>query len=95
MRIIKKLLQENKRSWHSKLKYPLSADRISTKRAIGTSPFQLVYGLDVVFPASLGLPVMKYLQEGETELNAIKRRINQLIEIQQVRDGVYDRFQIM
>ena len=61
--MIKKLLQENKRAWHSKLKFALWADRISTKRALGTSPFQLVYGLDVVFPSSLGLPVMKYLQE--------------------------------
>lgn len=59
--MIKKLLQENKRAWHAKLKFSLWVDRISTKRDVGTSPFQLVYGLDFVFPASLGLPVMKYL----------------------------------
>ena len=69
--MIKKLLQENKRAWHTKLKFALWEDRISTKRALGTSPFKLVYGLDVVFLASLGLPVMKYLQEQESEPNAI------------------------
>ena len=63
VRIIKKLLEENKRAWHIKLKYALWDDRISTKRAIGMSPFQLVYGAEVVFPASLGVPVMKLLQE--------------------------------
>ena len=79
--MIKKLLQENKRAWYTKLKFALWADRISTKRDLGTSPFQLVYGLDVVFHASLGLPVMKYLQEQESEPNANQWRVNQLIEV--------------
>ena len=63
VRIIKKLLEDNKRAWHTKLKYALWADRISTKREIGMSPFQLVYGTKVIFPASLGVPVMKFFQE--------------------------------
>jgi hypothetical protein len=63
IRIIKKLLAENKKSWDYKLKYSLWADRISTKNSLGTSPFHLVYGVDVVFPTQLGLPVLKFLQE--------------------------------
>ena len=59
VRIIKKLLEDNKKAWHTKLKYALWAGRISTKRAIGMSPFQLVYGAEVIFIASLGVPVMK------------------------------------
>ena len=47
---IKKLLKQNKWSWDSMLKYALWADMIIIKKAIGTSPFQLVYGTDVVFP---------------------------------------------
>jgi transposase InsO family protein len=39
IRIIKKLLAENKKGWNSKLKYDLCADRVSTKNSIGTSPF--------------------------------------------------------
>ena len=50
VRIIKKLLEDNKRSWHTKLKYALWANRISTKREISMSLFQLVYGAEVVFP---------------------------------------------
>jgi transposase InsO family protein len=41
--IIKKLLEENKRDWDSKLKYALWPDHVSKKREIATSPFQLVY----------------------------------------------------
>jgi transposase InsO family protein len=44
IRIIKKLLAENKRSQDSKLKFALWADHISNKKSIGTSPFQMVYG---------------------------------------------------
>ena len=79
VRIIKKLLEDNKRAWHTKVRYTLWDDRINTKRAIGMSPFQLVYGVEVVFPASLGVPVMKLLQEHHDEPNHMQRRINQII----------------
>ena len=53
---IKKSLKNNKISWDSMLKYALGADRIIVKQAIGTSPFQLVYGTYAVFPVQLGIP---------------------------------------
>ena len=94
VRIVKKLLQDNKKVWHSKLKFALCADIVSTKKAIGTSPFQLVYGTDVVFLASLGAPMMKFLKELGTELDPIQRRINQLVEVQQIREEVLGKSQI-
>ena len=69
VRIIKKLLEDNKRDWNTKLKYALWVDRINTKREIGMSPFQLVYGAEVVSPTSLGVPVMNLLQEQQDEPN--------------------------
>ena len=93
MRTIKKLLQENKKAWNAKLVYALWANRVSTKKSIGTSPFQLVYGTNVVFPASLAMPIMKYIQEDESEPNPTQRRINQLVEIHQIREGLCDKAQ--
>ena len=58
---IKKILFENKRSWDTKLKFALWADRVTIKKSIGTSPFQLVYGIDVVFPVQLVTPVIKFM----------------------------------
>jgi len=81
VRIIKKVLQENKKAWHLKLKCALWADRICTKRSIGTSPYELVYGAEVFFLTSLGVPVMKLIQGLEEEPNATQRRINQLITL--------------
>ena len=54
------------------------------------SPFQLVYGTDAIFSNSLGVPVMKLIQELQTEENDIIRRINQTIHLQQTREEVYN-----
>ena len=67
MRIIKKLLQDNKKDWKTKLIRALWDDRISIKKSIGTSPFQLVYGSKVIFPSSLSFLVMRLLQEEDVE----------------------------
>ena len=93
LRIIKKLLQDNKKAWNAKLKFALWEDRVSTKNFIGTSPFQIVYGTDSIFPTYFGSPVMKYLQEQDIESNPLHRRINQLVEVQHIRDQVVDNDQ--
>eukprot|EP00253_Pinus_taeda_P021472 PITA_21472 len=93
--IIKKVLEENKKNWHKKLENALWTDRLTTKRSIGTSPYELVYGLEAVFPSSLGIPVIKLLQEIQVEPNDIQRRINQTIHLQQTREEVYHRTQVL
>ena len=65
--IIKKLLEINKKSWNKRPVHTLWADRISQKKSIGMSPFELVYGVDTVFPASLAALVVKLLQEVGSE----------------------------
>ena len=48
--IIKNQLQDNKKSWKKNIVNALWADKHTTKRSIGMSPYQLVYGMDVFFP---------------------------------------------
>eukprot|EP00253_Pinus_taeda_P032568 PITA_32568 len=80
--IIKKMLEENKKIWHKKLTNALWADRLSTKKSIGMSPYELVYGMEARFPSSLGIPTIKLLQELQAEPNDMQRRINQTIHLQ-------------
>jgi transposase InsO family protein len=61
IRIIKRLLEDNKKAWHSRLKFSLWVDRVTMKISIRISPFQLVYGVEVVFPSHLAIPVEKFL----------------------------------
>jgi len=85
---IKKMLFENKRSWDTKLKFALWADRVTIKKSIGTSPFQLVYGIDVVFPVQLVTPVIKFMQEIKEEPDDIRRRMFQIIQLQWEREAI-------
>eukprot|EP00253_Pinus_taeda_P003715 PITA_03715 len=93
--IIKKLLEENKKNWHRKLTNALWEDRLSTKKSIGMSPYELVYGMEARFPSSLGIPTIKLLQEIQAKPNEIQRRVNQTIHLQQTREQVYDRAQML
>eukprot|EP00253_Pinus_taeda_P018290 PITA_18290 len=93
--IIKKVLEENKKNWHRKLTNALWANRLSTKRSIGMSPYKLVYGMEARFPSSLGIPAIKQLQEIQAEPNNTQRIINQTIHLQQTREQVYDRAQTL
>ena len=53
------------------------------------SPFELVYGVDMVFPTSLAVPVVKLLQEASSEDDHMQRRINQMIHLQQTREEFF------
>ena len=76
------------------LKYALWSDRITIKKAIGTSPFKLVYGTNVVFLVQLGIPVMKFLQDNQEEPSDIQMRVYALIELQQNRESVEEKAQL-
>jgi hypothetical protein len=91
MTIVKKIVGENKRSWDSKIKYALWADRITKKAATGKSPFELVYGLDVRLSVHLKLPAYGLLQDFSTERDAVQNRINQMIELDENRRKAYDQ----
>ena len=88
VRILKKSINENQKNWDSQLKFALWANRITTKRSTGKSPYELVYGRAAVFPIQLSLPVAWFLQESEEEPNDLIRRMNQLVELNESREQV-------
>jgi transposase InsO family protein len=63
IKIIKKLLEYNKKAWDSKMKFSLWADRVTTKRSLGVSHFQLVYEVEAIFPTHLFFSVENFLQD--------------------------------
>jgi hypothetical protein len=64
---------------------------VTTKKSLGLSPFQLVYGIEAVFPIQLALPVADLLHDYEGEPNLMLKRIHQMVEVQQIREQVLDR----
>jgi hypothetical protein len=91
IKIIRKLLEENKKNWDSKLKFSLWVDKVTIKKSIGTSPFKLVYGTDAIFLVQLVLLVARFFQEEQTESNDMVRRILDLVELQQALEQLVDR----
>ena len=53
------------------------------------SPFELVYGVDTIFPTSLAAPVIRLLQEADSEEDPMQRRLNQMVHLQQTREEVF------
>ena len=91
VRVIKKLLEDKKKSWDSKFKFALWADRVTTKKSTGNSPFKLVYGTEAVFPIQLTLHVAKFLQEEHNEEEGMARRITDLVEVHQIREQLVEK----
>jgi len=86
IKIIKKLLEDNKKNWDAKLKYALRVDRVTIKKSIGSAPFKLIYGTDAIFPIQLTLPVAKLLQTTQDEEDDVANRITDLTELYQIRE---------
>ena len=61
VRLLKRMVGENKRSWDSILKYALWADRATVKRITGKYSFKLVCGQNCKLPINLQIPVYESL----------------------------------
>ena len=64
---------------------------VTIKRSIETSPFQNFYGIDAIFPVQLSFPVIKFLQDVEEEPDEVKRRMFQIVKLQQEREAIMDK----
>ena len=73
MKILKKTIAENQRDWDSKLKFAMWAARVTTRRSIEKSPFELVYGTRALFPSQLVKPIIAMIQKAKEEPNAMVR----------------------
>ena len=53
IRILKKTIIENQRSWHVALPNALWADRVTPKNSLGLPPYTLVYGKEAILPLNI------------------------------------------
>lgn len=88
--IIKKIVQNNKRAWDSKIKYALWEDRITKKSSTGKSPFELVYGLDATLPMHLRLLAYQLLQSFTSEKDVVQHRIDQIVELDETKRRLFE-----
>jgi hypothetical protein len=84
IRIMKRIIEDNQRSWHKKLRTALWVDRITPKRSIGNSPFILVYGREERLPISLEFSSLELAHQLELiEDDAMTVRMAELMELKE------------
>ncbi|XP_028053950.1 uncharacterized protein LOC114258243 [Camellia sinensis] len=71
-KILKKMVDKNKRTWHEKLQEALWAYQTSHRTPIQATPYSLVFGEEVVLPLEVQIPslrvaIQKSLTEDESE----------------------------
>ena len=84
IRIIKRTVDQNHKNWHKSLIYALWVDRITRKASIGTSPFNLVYGREVVLPTHLAIPSLSLVQYiDEVPTSSLHLRQMEIIKLEE------------
>ncbi|XP_059075423.1 uncharacterized protein LOC131875342 [Cryptomeria japonica] len=92
MKIIKRTLEKKKMAWDSKFKMVLWADRITIKKGIGTSPFEIVYRSKSRMPVNNMMPVYKFIHENDLEMSdPLRERMEQLAELDGARNDAHKR----
>ena len=95
MTIVQKLIDVNQRSCHKNLYDALWVDRTTKKRAIGLSPFEIIYGTKEVFSLPLELSTLKLQNaiENHEFKDSLEKRILYLTKLEEEREVVVDRIQ--
>jgi hypothetical protein len=67
IKIIKRTISENQKSWHNMIFYSLWVDRVTPKTFVGNSHFFLVYGREAILLPHVLLPSLQLSQKVQEE----------------------------
>ena len=92
MNIVKKLVSNNYKSWKKKIHKALWINRVTPKRSIGISPFELVYGTEANLPLPLELATNKLrtMIEDDIYKDGLEKRILYLSKLEEEREEIVD-----
>ena len=76
--ILTKIVSGSKSDWDSNLHSTIWAYSIAYKTTIGTTPFNMVYGLDAILPVEFLIPTMRVAQELNWTGNELLERLEEL-----------------
>ena len=60
--MLTKIVEASRTDWELKLHFALWAYRVAYKTSTGTTPFNMVFGLDAILPMEFLLPTLKVAQ---------------------------------
>ena len=84
LRIIKKIIVENQRDWHTTLDTTLWDDRVTPIISLGTSSYFLVYGKEAILPPNIYLPSLQLAESTRGSYsNFLQTRIDALLKLEE------------
>ena len=76
--MLTKIVKQSHTDWEMKLHLALWAYRVAYKTTIGTTPFNLVYGLHVIFPIEFLIPTLRVARELKWTGHELSDRLEEL-----------------
>ena len=83
--VLKKVVSESKTDWELKLPSILWAYRVAYKTAIGTTPFNMVFGLDAILPMEFLTPTLRVAKNLEWNGHELTERLDKLEKLDETR----------
>jgi hypothetical protein len=97
--LIKKKISDNPKHWHKILCEALWAHRISKHSATKVSPFELVYGQEVVLPVEISLNAVRFTKQNDLTVidyyNSMMDNIDEVTDKRVIALGAIEKDKIM
>ena len=76
--VLTKIVSDKKSDWELKLHAALWAYRVAYKTSIGTTPFNMVFGLDAILPMEFLIPTLCVAKELKWMGHELSERLDEL-----------------
>ena len=83
--VLTKIISGSKTDWELKLHSTLWPYRVAYKMTIGTTPFNMVYGLDAILPLEFLVPTLRVAKELEWIGHELSDRLEELEKLDETR----------
>ncbi|MCO5554804.1 hypothetical protein L7F22_008339 [Adiantum nelumboides] len=82
VRVLTKVVSESRADWDQKLHSALWTYRVAYKTSIGTTPFNMVYGIQAILPLEFLIPTLRVAKE----LEWTRHELSEQLEVQEKLD---------
>ena len=82
--VLTKIVDNSRSEWEMKLHAAIWAYRVAFKTAIGTTPFNLVFGLDAILPIEFLIPTLRVAKNLEWTGHEFSQRLEQLEQLDEL-----------
>ena len=83
--VLTKIVEESRTDWDQKLNSALWAYRVAYKTSIGTTPYNMVFGLNAILPVEFLIPTLRIAKQLEWTGHELSSRIDDLEKLDELR----------